>query len=71
VVKHPLGIGYQVNADPTGLAAPGVYVAGNLTDVTAGIMQAAASGVTTAAAINADLTAEDTAHAVIARKLTR
>lgn len=64
VAEHPAGIGDQVKADPTGLAAPGVYVAGNVTDVTAGVMQSAASGVTAAAAINADLTAEDTARAV-------
>jgi thioredoxin reductase len=64
VIEHPFGIGDQVQAEPTGLAAPGVYVAGNVTDVTAGVMQSAASGVTAAAAINADLTAEDTARAV-------
>lgn len=66
VVEHPLGIGDQVKADPTGFAAPGVYVAGNVTDVTAGVMQSTASGVTAAASINADLTAEDTARAVAA-----
>jgi thioredoxin reductase len=65
VAEHSLGIGHQVQADATGLtAAPGVWVAGNAADVTAGVMQAAASGVTAAAAINADLTAEDTAAAV-------
>ncbi|MWK39910.1 FAD-binding protein [Actinomadura sp. J1-007] len=66
VIEHSAGIGDQVQADPAGLAAPGVYVAGNVTDVTAGVMQSAASGVTAAAAINADLTAEDTARAVTA-----
>jgi len=40
-----------------------VWVAGNAAAVTEGVMQAAASGVTAAAAINADLTAEDTAAA--------
>ena len=69
VAEHPLGIGHQVRADATGLtAAPGVWVAGNAADVTAGVMQAAASGVTAAAAINADLTAEDTAAALAARR---
>jgi hypothetical protein len=34
-----------------------VWVAGHAADVTAGVMQSAASGVTAAAAINADLTA--------------
>ena len=69
VAEHPLGIGHQVAADATGrTAAAGVWVAGNAADVTAGVMQAAASGVTAAAAINADLTAEDTAAAVAARR---
>jgi len=43
-------------------------VAGNAADVTAGVMQSAASGVTAAAAINADLTVDDTAAAVRARR---
>jgi thioredoxin reductase len=72
VTEHPLGIGHQVQADATGrTAAPGVWVAGNAADVTAGVMQAAASGVTAAAAINADLTAEDTAAALAARRPAR
>lgn len=69
VVEHPLGIGHQIAADHTGrTAAAGVWVAGNAADVTAGVMQAAASGVTAAAAMNADLTAEDTAAAIAARR---
>jgi thioredoxin reductase len=69
VMEHPLGIGHHVQADATGLtAAPGVWVAGNAADVTAGVMQSAASGVTAAAAINADLTSDDTAIAVGARR---
>jgi thioredoxin reductase len=71
IAEHPLGIGHQVAADGTGrTAAAGVWVAGNAADVTAGVMQAAASGVTAAAAINADLIAEDTAAAVPARRAT-
>ena len=69
VAEHPLGIGSQVQADATGrTAAAGVWVAGNVADVTAGVVQSAASGVTAAAAINADLTAEDTARAVAAAR---
>jgi len=69
VAEHPLGIGHQVAADTTGrTAAAGVWVAGNAADVTTGVMQAAASGVTAAAAINADLTTEDTTAAVAARR---
>jgi hypothetical protein len=41
-----------------------VRVAGNVADVTVGVMQSAASGVIAAAAINADLIAEDAARAV-------
>lgn len=71
VVEHPLGIGHQVAADASGrTTAAGVWVAGNAADVTAGVMQAAASGVTAAAAINADLTADDTAIAVAAQRAT-
>ncbi len=66
IAEHPLAIGSQVQADSTGRAAPGVWVAGNLVDVTAGVIQAAASGVTAGAAINADLTAEDVSRAVAA-----
>jgi len=48
-VEHPLGIGCQVGADPSGFTGvPGVWVAGNVFDVTAGVMQSAASGVTAA-----------------------
>jgi thioredoxin reductase len=69
VTEHPLGIGCQVQADATGrTAAPGVWVAGNLANVTAGVMQAASSGVIAATAINADLTAEDTDRAVAAAR---
>ena len=69
VAEHPLGIGQQVRADATGLTTvAGVWVAGNAADLTAGVMQAAASGVTAAVAINADLTAEDTAAAVAAQR---
>ncbi len=60
-IAHPMGIGESIAADPTGLTEiPGVWVAGNVTDVTAQVMSAAAGGATAAAAINADLIAEDT-----------
>jgi thioredoxin reductase len=64
LVDHPAGIGSAAPADATDMAAPGVWVAGNTVDVTLGVLQSAASGVSAAAAINADLTAEDTAAAV-------
>jgi thioredoxin reductase len=65
---HPLGVGEFVAADPTGLTdVPGVWVAGNVTDLVAQVVTAAAEGATAAAAINADLVAEDTRRAVSAR----
>lgn len=70
MTEHPLAIASQVQADATGrTVAPGVWVAGNVSDVSGGVMQAAASGVTAGAAINADLTAEETASAVAAARV--
>jgi thioredoxin reductase len=67
VAELPLGIGVQVQTDGTGLTTvAGVWAAGNVADVTAGVMQAAASGVMAAVAINADLTGEDNALALAA-----
>jgi thioredoxin reductase len=67
LVEHPAGIGRQVQADAGGFTGvPGVWVAGNVLDVTAGVMQAAASGVTAAATLNADLTLEDAVRAAAA-----
>jgi hypothetical protein len=58
-------VGSYVPADPTGATAvPGVWVAGNIADLRAGVIGAAAAGMNTAAAINADLIDEDTRHAV-------
>jgi thioredoxin reductase len=64
---HPLGMGQFVAADATGLTeVPGVWVAGNVTDLSAQVVSAAAGGVVAAAAINADLIAEETRQAVSA-----
>ncbi|MGW4767398.1 NAD(P)/FAD-dependent oxidoreductase [Nocardia sp. NPDC004278] len=66
---HPSGLGAYIAADPTGLTAvPGVWVAGNLADPNANVLGSAASGSTAAGAINADLIAEDTRHAVGAHR---
>ena len=66
-VEHASGVGEHVPADPTGrTAVPGVWVAGNVTDLTAQVGAAAAAGATAAAHINADLVAEETAVAVAA-----
>ena len=58
-------IGTQIPADPTGATTvPGVWVAGNVADVRAQLITAAAAGLTAGAAINTDLIAEDTRDAV-------
>ena len=51
---------------PAAPPLPGVWVAGNVTDLTAQVGAAAAGGAMAAAHINADLVAEDTARAVAA-----
>jgi thioredoxin reductase len=65
--EHPSGMGEQIPADPTGRTeVPGVWVAGNVTDLTAQVGAAAAAGAMAGAQINADLVAEDTRAAVAA-----
>lgn len=65
VVEHPMGVGAHVPADPTGrTAVPGVWVAGNVADLMAQVVAAAAGGTMAGAALNADLIAEDTERAV-------
>ena len=52
------GAGAVVDADPTGATAvPGVWVAGNVTDLAAQLVQAAAGGGRAGSMINADLLA--------------
>jgi thioredoxin reductase len=67
---HPLGVGESITAaDASGVTdVPGVWVAGNVTNLMAWVVTAAAEGVSAAAAINADLVAEDTRRAVSARQ---
>ncbi|MGW6057671.1 NAD(P)/FAD-dependent oxidoreductase [Streptomyces sp. NPDC055189] len=68
-VGHPMGVGSYVASDASGFSGvEGVWVAGNVTDLVAGVMVAAASGMTAAVAINADLVAADTTAAVTARR---
>jgi thioredoxin reductase len=53
--------------DPTGATEiPGVWAAGNVTDVFLGVMASAAAGVVAAGAINADLVADDVARTLAA-----
>jgi thioredoxin reductase len=66
---HPSGIGEYIAADATGLTdAAGVWVAGNVGNIQGGVITAAAEGMAAAAAINADLIAEETEHALAARR---
>jgi thioredoxin reductase len=66
-VEHPSGLGEHIPADPTGRTdVPGVWVAGNVTDLAAQVGAAAAGGAVAAAMINADLVAEETGRAVAA-----
>jgi thioredoxin reductase len=61
--EHPMGS--YIAADQAGrTAVPGVWVAGNATDLSAQVSAASADGARVAAQINADLVAEDTDRAV-------
>ncbi|MDA3642957.1 NAD(P)/FAD-dependent oxidoreductase [Saccharopolyspora indica] len=63
--EHPSGMGEHVPADPGGrTSVPGVWVAGNVTDLAAQVGNAAAAGATAAGQINADLVAEEVDRAV-------
>lgn len=62
---HAMGVGERIEADGTGrTAVPGVWVAGNVTDLMAWLVSAASAGVMAGAAINNDLIAEETRAAV-------
>jgi len=60
---HALGTFVAADADGR-TEVPGVWVAGNVTDLAAQVMAAAASGVRAAASVNADLVDEDVESAV-------
>ena len=61
LAPHPADVGEYIPADPAGRTdMPGVWVAGNVTDLTAHVGGAAAAGALAAAQINADLVAEET-----------
>lgn len=63
--EHPAGVGEYVPADPAGRTdVPGVWVAGNVADLTAQVGAAAAAGALAGAQINADLVMEETGIAV-------
>ncbi len=59
-VDDPMGMGTAVPVDPTGATAvAGVWVAGNVTNLGAGVIQAAAAGTTAGAMINGDLVMQE------------
>ncbi len=63
-------IGTHVPADPTGrTSVPGVWVAGNVTDLSAQVVVAAAGGMRAGAHLNADLAEEDLRVAAEHRRL--
>jgi len=71
-VEHPSGMGVHLPADPMGRSTvPGVWLAGNVTDLSAQVGAAAAGGAFAAAQLNMDLVAEDTAQAVDQRRQAR
>ena len=62
-------VGSAVPADPTGATAvPGVWVAGNVSDLSAQVVASAAAGLRAGAMINADLITEDARRAVAERR---
>ncbi len=65
-VEHPMGVGEHIPAQPDGQTeVPGVWVAGNATDLMAQVGASAAAGAMAGARINADLIAEETRQAVL------
>lgn len=67
--QHPAAVGEHIAADAAGRTeVPGVWVAGNVTDLMAHVGGAAAAGALAGAQINADLVAEETRRAVAASR---
>src|SRR5690606_3509638 len=57
---HPSGLGDHVETDPTGATSvPGLYAAGNVTNPSQQVLQAAANGSWVGAMISSDLAGED------------
>lgn len=67
VLPHPMGVGTFIETDAMGATSiPGVWAAGNVTDLVGQVVTSAADGLRTGAALNADLIAEDAREAVAA-----
>ncbi|HEY3504931.1 MAG TPA: NAD(P)/FAD-dependent oxidoreductase [Actinocatenispora sp.] len=67
-VAHPSGAGEYVPSEAGRTEAPGVWVAGNVTDPSAQVGASAAAGALAGAQINAELVAAETRLAVEARR---
>lgn len=66
-VQHPMGMGEFLETDADGATGvPGVWAAGNVTDLRAQVLSSAAAGAWTGVVINADLMAEELEEAVTA-----
>ncbi len=64
-----MGVGTYLPVDPTGQSSvPGVWVAGNATDLMAQVGASAAAGAMAGAVINADLIAEELRNAMASRR---
>jgi thioredoxin reductase len=71
-VPHEMGVGEHAASDLMGASSvPGVWVAGNATDLMAQVTGAMAAGTRAAAATNLDLITEDTSRAVAAARAAR
>lgn len=69
VTEHPMGMGTYVEPGMMGASTvPGVWVAGNVSDLSAQVVVAAADGLKAGAAINADLINEQVRLAVAERQ---
>ncbi|MBB1260558.1 NAD(P)/FAD-dependent oxidoreductase [Streptomyces alkaliterrae] len=68
VREHPTGAGEHLQVDASGFTGvPGVWAAGNVTDLMAGVPVAMAAGITAAAAVHRDLVMAETEAAVSRR----
>lgn len=68
MVEHPSGAGEHLPSDMGATAVPGVWVAGNVTDLSAQVGAAAAAGALAGARINAELVMEETRAAMTAAR---
>jgi thioredoxin reductase len=72
LADHPMGMGRHIVTDASGATSvPGVWAAGNVTDLTAQVITSAGAGLWAGAQINASLTADDEAEALAAYRARR